>query len=118
MIIMIKKVLIGILAGIVSGLFSTGGGMILVPAFIHLLEVEDTKARGTSVFCILPMVVTSSFFYYKGNYINWKISILCAIGGSIGGYLGAKLLKKLPKKVLKIAFTAFLIYVSFKMIIS
>lgn len=118
MIIMIKKVLIGILAGIVSGLFSTGGGMILVPAFIHLLEVEDTKARGTSVFCILPMVLTSSFFYYKGNYIDWKIAILCAIGGSIGGYLGAKLLKKLPQKVLKIAFTAFLIYVSFKMIIS
>lgn len=118
MIIMIKKVLIGILAGIVSGLFSTGGGMILVPAFIHLLELEDTKARGTSVFCILPMVVTSSFFYYKGNYINWKIAILCAIGGCVGGYLGAKLLKKLSPKVLKIAFTIFLIYVSFKMITS
>ena len=115
---MIKKVLIGILAGIVSGLFSTGGGMILVPAFIHLLGLEDTKARGTSVFCILPMVLTSSFFYYKGNYINWKIAILCAIGGSIGGYLGAKLLKKLPKKVLKIAFTVFLVYVSFKMLTS
>ena len=115
---MIKKVLIGILAGIVSGLFSTGGGMILVPAFIHLLGLEDTKARGTSVFCILPMVLTSSFFYYKGNYINWKIAILCAIGGSIGGYIGAKLLKKLPEKVLKIAFTVFLVYVSFKMLTS
>lgn len=115
---MVKKVMIGTLAGIVSGLFSTGGGMILVPAFIHLLEVEDTKSRGTSVFCILPMVVTSSFFYYKGNYIDWKIAILCAIGGCIGGYIGAKLLKKLPKKVLKIAFTGFLIYVSFKMITS
>lgn len=114
----IKKIIIGVLAGIVSGLFSTGGGMILVPAFIHLLELEDTKARGTSVFCILPMVVTSSFFYYKGNYINWKIAFLCAIGGSIGGYVGAKLLKKLPEKTLKIAFTIFLIYVSFKMLTS
>ncbi|MCI8443977.1 MAG: sulfite exporter TauE/SafE family protein [Clostridia bacterium] len=112
----IKKIIIGMLAGIVSGLFSTGGGMILVPAFIHLLELEDTKARGTSVFCILPMVVTSSFFYYKGNYINWKLALLCAIGGAIGGYMGAKLLKKLPEKILKMAFTIFLIYVSFKMI--
>ena len=67
----IKKVIIGILAGLVSGLFSTGGGMILVPAFIHLLELDDTKSRGTSVFCILPMVITSSFFYYKGNFIEW-----------------------------------------------
>ena len=60
-----KKIVIGLLAGIISGLFSTGGGMILVPAFIYLLKLEDTKARGTSVFCILPMVIASSFFYYK-----------------------------------------------------
>ncbi len=113
---MIKKMIIGLLAGIVSGLFSTGGGMILVPAFIHLLDVDATKARGTSVFCILPMVVTSSFFYYQGNFIDWKIAILCATGGAIGGYIGAKLLKKLPEKVMKIAFTIFLIYVSYKML--
>lgn len=115
---MIKKMIIGILAGIISGLFSTGGGMILVPAFIHLLELEDTKARGTSIFCILPMVITSSFFYYKGNYIDWKVAVFCAIGGTIGGYIGAKLLKKLPKNILKIAFTVFLIYASFRMITS
>lgn len=113
---MLKKVVIGIFAGIVSGLFSTGGGMILVPAFIYLLNLDDTKARGTSVFCILPMVVASSFFYYKGNFIDWKVAFFCAVGGTIGGYIGAKLLKKLPKKFLKIAFTIFLIYASFKML--
>ena len=109
--------IVGILAGIISGLFSTGGGMILVPAFIYLLKLDNTKARGTSVFCILPMVVTSSFFYYKENFIDWKVAILCAIGGTVGGYIGAKLLKKLPEKILKIAFTIFLIYASYKMII-
>ena len=114
----IKNMIIGILAGIVSGLFSTGGGMILVPAFIHLLKIDDTKARGTSVFCILPMVLVSSIFYYKGNYIDWKIAALCAIGGAMGGYIGEKLLKKLPEKILKIAFTGFLIYVSVRMITS
>ena len=113
-----RNVIIGTIAGIVSGLFSTGGGMILVPAFIYLLKINDTKARGTSVFCILPMVIASSIFYYKGNYIDWKIAVLCAIGGAIGGYIGAKLLKKLPEKILKIAFTGFLIYVSFRMITS
>lgn len=111
----IKNSIIGLLAGIVSGLFSTGGGMILVPAFIHLLKMEDTQARGTSIFCILPMVITTSFFYYKGHYIEWKTAILCAIGGMLGGYIGAKLLKKLSTKILKIAFTIFLIYASYKM---
>lgn len=112
----IKQIIIGLLAGLVSGFFSTGGGLILVPSFLYLLKMDSQKARGTSVFCILPMVITSSFFYYKGNFINWKISILCGIGGAIGGYIGAKLLKRLPEKTLKIAFTIFLIYVSIKMI--
>ena len=113
---MFKKVLIGICAGIISGLFSTGGGMILVPAFVYLLNVDETRARGTSVFCILPMVITSSLFYYKDNFIDWKIAILCAIGGSIGGFIGAKLLKKLPVKVFKIMFIIFLIYASYNML--
>ncbi len=114
---MIKKVLIGLSAGFISGFFSTGGGMILVPAFMYLLNMSSKKARGTSIFCILPMVLTSSIFYYKGNYINWKTAILCAIGGTIGGYIGARLLKKLPEQILKIAFVIFLIYISYKMII-
>ena len=90
------KIIIGFIAGIISGLFATGGGMIIVPAFIYFLNMEDRKARATSIFCILPMVITSSFFYYKSDFIDWKISILCAIGGLIGGYIGAKLLKKIP----------------------
>lgn len=113
---MVKKILVGLFAGIVSGLFSAGGGMIVVPALIHLFNVEDKKARATSVFAILPMVLTSGIFYYNNNYIDWKLGTMCAIGGIIGGYIGAKLLKKLSTKILKIAFTVFLIYVSIKMI--
>ena len=113
----IKYSLIGILAGIITGLFSTGGGLILVPAFMYLLKEESKKARGTSVFCILFMAIASSFFYGKGHYIDWNISILCAIGGAIGGYIGTKLLKRLPEKTIKIFFTIFLAYVALKMLI-
>ena len=111
------QLLIGIFAGIISGLFASGGGMILVPAFIYILKLKDVEARATSVLCILPMVVTSGIFYYTNNYINWKIGILCATGGILGGIVGAKLLNKLPDYYLKIAFALFLIYASFKMIV-
>ena len=114
---MIKKILIGFCAGIISGLFTAGGGMIVVPALIHIFHLDDRKARATSIFTILPMVVTSGIFYYSNNYINWKLGITCAIGGIIGGYIGAKILKKISIKILKITFTIFLIYVSIKMII-
>ena len=112
---MVKKVILGLIAGIICGLFGTGGGMILVPAFIYMLKIEPKKARATSLFCMLVMVIVSSIFYYKNNYIDWKIGALCAIGGIGGGYLGAKILKKIPDYILKIVFTIFIGYYSFRM---
>ncbi len=113
---MIKKVILGLIAGIICGLFGTGGGMILVPAFIYMLKIEPKKARATSLLCMLVMVIVSSIFYYKNNYIEWKVGVFCAIGGIVGGYLGAKILKKVPDYVLKIAFTIFIVYYSFRML--
>lgn len=115
---MTKRIIIGLSAGVISGLFAAGGGMIVVPALIHVLKLEDAKARATSVFAILPMVVTSGLFYYKNNYIDWNIAIKCAIGGIAGGIVGAKLLKKFSSKTLRIMFVIFLAYTSIKMIMN
>ena len=113
---MLKKISTGLIAGLISGLFAAGGGMIVVPALIHLFKLEDAKARATSVFAILPMVITSGIFYYRNDYIDWNLGIKCALGGTIGGIIGAKLLKKMSTKTLKIMFLMFLIYTSVKMI--
>ena len=114
---MIKKILVGMIAGFISGLFASGGGMIVVPAFVHIFKLDEAEARATCIFAILPMVLASGLFYYNNNFLDWSIGIKCAIGGIIGGYIGAKLLKKLSAKILKILFIIFLIYVSIKMII-
>ena len=114
--VMKKSIVIGIMAGFISGFFSTGGGMLLVPTFLYFFKMEDKRARATASMCILPMVVTSGIFYYQNNYIDWKTGILCGVGGIFGGYLGAKLLKKLDAKYFKLAFICFLIYTSIKFI--
>ena len=92
----IKKIIIGLLAGFISGLFSTGGGLILVPAFTYLLELDTVEARATS--------------------IDWRLGFLCAIGGIIGSYIGSKVISKIPTYILKISFAIFLIYVALYMI--
>lgn len=112
----VKQIIVGIFSGFISGLFAAGGGMIVVPALIHIFNLEDAKARATSVFAILPMVITSGFFYYKNNYMDWNIGIKCAIGGIIGGFIGAKLLKRLSSKILRILFIIFLIYTSIRLV--
>ena len=80
---MYKKILVGIIAGFINGFFASGGGMILVPAFTYIFNQDQKNARATSVFCILWMVIASGIFYYNQNYINWKIGVLCGIGGVI-----------------------------------
>ena len=76
---LLKKIIIGIIAGMVTGLFGSGGGMILVPAFTYILNLGEKEARATSVFCILPLVVVSSIFYFNSSYIELKTAVLCAI---------------------------------------
>ena len=93
-----------------------GGGMIVVPTFVYIFKFTEKEARATSVFAILPMVITSGIFYYNNNYIDFSLAIKCAIGGVIGAIIGTKLLRKLSDKYLKIIFIFFLIYVSIKMV--
>ena len=92
---MLKKIIIGFCAGIISGLFSAGGGLILVPAFTYVLKLNESESRATSLYAILPMVIVSGIYYNKGNFIDWNLGIKCAIGGMFGGYVGSKLLKKI-----------------------
>ncbi len=86
-----KKILVGLFAGVISGLFTAGGGLILVPAFLYVLKMEPKKARATSIFCILPMVIVTAIFYGKNSLIEWKIGILCAIGGIARRYIRCKI---------------------------
>lgn len=114
---MFKNIIIGISSGIISGLFGAGGGLILVPIFVHLLKLNEGEARATTIFCILPMVITSGIIYSRNDLIDWNLAIKCAIGGMVGSVIGTKLLKNLSNKVLKLIFIIFLIYVSIRYLI-
>ena len=113
---MLTKIIIGIVAGIISGLFSTGGGMILVPAFIYLLKIDQKKSRATSILCVLIMVISTSIIYLKNNYMNFNLGIQCILGGITGGYLGSKFLNQVPELFLIITFIIFLLYIGINFI--
>lgn len=114
---MIKKIGIGIIAGLTTGLFATGGGTILIPAFVYFLGMQEKEARATAICCVLPATIVSFIFYYKDKYVDFKIGILAAIGGIIGAFIGQRLLNKLSDRILKICFIIFLIYVSIRFVI-
>lgn len=112
-----KKVIVGISIGFVSGLFSAGGGLVAIPCFVYLLKMNEKEARALTVFAIFPMCITSLLVYNKEIEIDYKLGIICALGGMIGGYLGSKLLKKISETKLKIVFIIFLIFSGVKLLI-
>ena len=106
---------IGFLGGFFSGFFGAGGGILMLPALIYIVKMDETKARGTALVTIFAAVLVAAAIYSKNCYLNWKIAVPVAIGGAIGGFLGAKFVLKIPKQILNLFFDFFLIYTAFKL---
>ena len=113
----LKNILWGLPIGFVNGFFGSGGGVIAVLVLKKFLKVEAKKAHATALSIILPLSCASLFIYKNKAQVDFKIIILCAIGGCIGGILGAKALNKIPKKWLKIIFGAVMIISGGRMIL-
>lgn len=113
----VKYMIIGIIAGVINGLFGSGGGMIIVPALAALTDMEQYKAHATSIAVILPITLMSSLIYYTGKYIDFNIAWTTAAGGIAGGLVGAYFLKKIPARMLRVVFGVFIILSALRMII-
>ena len=110
---------IGLLAGILSGMFGIGGGIIIVPALIYLCGFDQLKAQGTSLAIMLPPVGVLAFIeYYKRGQVNIKAGILICIFLVIGSVFGAKIANNIPISIIKKGFAILMIAISIKMILS
>lgn len=112
-------VIIGIIAGILSGLFGIGGGIIIVPALVFLCGFSQLKAQGTSLAILLPPVGILAFLdYYKRGEVNVKAGILICVFLVIGSVFGAKISQLLPVNVLRRVFGVLMLLISVKLIFS
>jgi len=113
----IKKVAIGLVTGIVNGLFGSGGGTIAVPAFEKILGLEPHKSHATVITLILPLSILSAIIYCQKVDIEWVKVLWVSIGGIGGGYIGATILKKISTKWLHRIFGACMIAAAVRMIL-
>ncbi len=112
---LIIYLLIGAAAGILSGLFGIGGGVIIIPALIFLQGFSQLKAQGTSLIALLPPVGILAFLeYYKRGYTDVYAGIFICIAMVISAKFGAQLANMLPLEVLRKAFGIFVILVGIK----
>lgn len=108
---------IGICAGILSGFVGVGGGLIIVPALIMLLGLDQHTAQGTSLALMLPPIgILAAWNYSKADSLNWKYAAIIALTFVVGGYLGSKLSLRLKPETVRVSFAVLMILAAVKLL--
>ncbi len=113
----ILLLIIGVIAGFVSGSMGVGGGIIIVPALVFLFGMSQQEAQGTSLgVLVFPVVLLAAYNYYKEDYVNIKFSLILIIAFVLGGYFGSQLAVHLSSATLRKIFGILVLLVGIKMI--
>ena len=101
--------LIGLVAGVLSGLFGIGGGILIIPALIFFAKFPTKLALGTSLGALLlPVGLLGAYTYYKAGNLDIRASLLIALGLFFGAWGGARLAQVLPAATLQRMFAVFI----------
>jgi uncharacterized membrane protein YfcA len=127
----ITLLLIGLIAGIASGYIGIGGGIIIIPALIYFLKLDQYQAQGVSLALMLPPIGILAFYsYFQAGTFNLVIegvdhknlliyyALVMAFFFVFGGWIGSKFAFKTPIHIVQLLFGLFMLYASIKMIIN
>ena len=115
--IIIILIIIGLAAGMLSGLVGVGGGIIVVPALVYFLGFSQHQAQGTSLgLLLLPVGILAVLNYYHRGYIDIRVVGIMAVAFVLGGWFGSKMAVSIPELTVKRIFAVLLFYTAFKML--
>jgi len=110
-------IMVGLAAGMLSGMVGVGGGIIIVPSLVYFIGFSQKTAQGTSLALILlPVGILAVLQYYKQGHVDVKIVGLLAIGFLAGSLVGSKIALSLPQDTVKKIFAVLMIIVAIKML--
>jgi uncharacterized membrane protein YfcA len=115
--IIIILLLVGLAAGILSGLVGVGGGIIIVPCLVFFLGFSQKMAQGTSLgILLLPIGVLGALQFYKQGYIDLKVVAIISVAFIFGSYFGSKIALKLSQENVKKIFALVMLLVADKIL--
>jgi uncharacterized protein len=107
-------ILLGLGVGVLVGMLGIGGGVVLVPAMVYLLHMDQRMAQGTSLLILLPPVGLGALrAYWKQGQVDLRAGIVCALGILVGGYVGGLIAVPIASRQLKGLFGCFLMLAAF-----
>jgi len=111
--------LLGLFAGVVSGLFGVGGAVVIIPGLVLIAKLPQHTAHGTSLAALLlPVGLLGVLEYSKRQQVDWAYAGVVAVGLLIGAYFGARLAGSISDVMLRKAFGGFLLLISVKLLLS
>ena len=114
----VPTVLIGVFAGLVSGVFGVGGGILIVPGLLWFVKYEQRLAHGTSLAAVVPMSAASLVPYLVNGAVDWAVVALLLGGSVFGAVAGTWLLHRVPVRALSAAFAALLVATAVRLFVS
>ena len=109
--------LIGMAAGILSGM-GVGGGMILIPALCLFCNVSQKTAQCVNLFYFIPTAVSALIIHIKNKNVEIKKVVPVILGGGVFSLLGAFLAVRIPAKLLGKLFSVFIFAFGIKEIVN
>lgn len=107
---------IGLIAGVLSGLFGIGGGILIIPSLIFFANFHTKLALGTSLGAmLLPVGLLGAYAYYQQGNIDIKASLLIGLGLFLGAYAGARLAHAIPSPTLQRMFAVFILLMAIRL---
>jgi uncharacterized protein len=112
-----RAVAVGVLAGVTSGLFGVGGGVVIVPALVALLAFDQRRAHATSLTAIAPIALAGVVGYATGGEVDWTVGAAISAGGVAGAVVGTRWLRTVSVPTLQLAFAAVLVVTAVRMVV-
>ncbi|MBM4435733.1 MAG: sulfite exporter TauE/SafE family protein [Actinobacteria bacterium] len=106
----------GAFTGLVSGTMGVGGGIVMVPAMVIFMGIDQHVAQGVSLAVIVPTAISGGVQHYRMGNVVTRVASGVTIGGVAGGLLGAQLAQWLPEAALRIIFAAVALYSAQRML--
>ena len=102
---------LGLVAGVVAGLFGIGGGILFVPTLTLVLGLTQVHAEATSLLAILPTVVVGAWSQHRYGNVRVRSALVIGVASIAGVEGGVAVAEALPQHVLRRLFAALMIVV-------
>ena len=109
---MLAAALLGAGAGVLSGLFGVGGGILFVPTLTLVLGLSQIHAEATSLLAILPTAAVGAWRQQRYGNVRWRSALILGVAAIAGVEAGVQIAEQLPQDTLRRLFGALMLFVA------